>query len=258
MVTVSFVFGKSVGANMTNPNDQKLNGRLLKIRELKTTRWPVKRNPFEGKPKQIEWIRPVTARMTAGSTRAPAKQQASPRTPAGTTTGNSDGGLSEDSETEEEEWSAPNEGEQQLMAKKAESEEHKMLKQEPARPTGLKGRPFKGMAKDVKARMRVPDPEWLKKNLKPSPIDKIAHHHGAPWYWCSPETGGKCAECWRKHKPKECKGSARSTSSVRSKSSVGSTSSAKLGNAKMLKLLLLNVLSIIKNEESDEDIDMEE
>jgi hypothetical protein len=107
-------------------------------------------------------------------------------------------------------------------------------------------------------------------NLKPSPIDKIAHHRGAPWYWCSLESGGKCAGCWRKHKPKECKGTARSTmSAVRSTtkeckgtarsmmSAVRSTTKAKSGDAEKLKLLLLKALSVVMNEGSDKDADME-
>jgi hypothetical protein len=26
------------------------------------------------------------------------------------------------------------------------------------------------------------------------------------WWWCSPETGGKCSGALRKHQPKDCKG----------------------------------------------------
>jgi hypothetical protein len=90
---------------------------------------------------------------------------------------------------EKGEWDAPDKDEQRLMVMKAELGELKICKQ--AQP---KGKPFKGKTKDAK--MRVPDPEWLAKNIKPSPIDKIAHHRGAPWYWCSPETRGKGQVRW--------------------------------------------------------------
>ena len=33
-----------------------------------------------------------------------------------------------------------------------------------------------------------------------------------PWYWCSPETGGKCPGLLRRHKPSECEGKAGKTS----------------------------------------------
>jgi hypothetical protein len=133
------------------------------------------------------------------------------------------------------------------MVMKAELEELKMYKQ--AQP---EGKPFKGKAKDAKTRTHVPDPEWLAKNIKPSLIDKIAHHRGAPWYWYSPESGGKCAGCWRKHKPDECKGTARSTTSVRS------TSSAKMGAGDAKRLRLLKALSVVMDQDSEEDNDMEE
>jgi hypothetical protein len=163
------IYSKGLGAHVSNPSGQKPkdkngkafdlpHGRLLKTGELKMTRWPVERNPSGGKQKPLEWRRPATTRMTAGG-RAPTKQQASPRTPAGATTGNHDGGLSDDSETEEEEREAPNE---------EELEELKMSKQAPAHPTGPKGRPFKGKAKGGKTRGNAQDPEWLAKNLKPS------------------------------------------------------------------------------------------
>ena len=29
------------------------------------------------------------------------------------------------------------------------------------------------------------------------------------WHWCSKDTGGKCHGNWRKHKPTDCKGTAR-------------------------------------------------
>jgi hypothetical protein len=219
-----YAFGKGLGAfAFGNLADQKLKDippcGLLKIGGLNSTRWA-----FEGKPK-----RSTPAKMTAGG-RAPAKQQP---TPMAITGGNSVAEWSEDSETEEEEREAPNE---------EELEEPKMLKQAPAHPTGAKGRPFKGKAKGGKTRVNAQDPEWLAKNLKPSPFDKIAHHRGDPWYWCSPESGGKCNGCWRKHKPMECKGTAMLAAR---------STKAKSGDAEELKLLLLKALSVVMNENAD-------
>jgi hypothetical protein len=232
MANAPYAFGKGLGAfAFGNLADQKLKDiqpcGLLKIGGLNSTRWA-----FEGKPK-----RSTPAKMTAGG-RAPAKQQASSMT---TTGGNSVAEWSEDSETEEEEREAPNEEEQQLKVMKAGSEDLKMFEQT-AQQTGAKERPSKGKAKDAKLRTNVPDPEWLVKNLKPSPIDKVARHREAPWYWCSPKSGGKCAGCWRKHIPKECKGTARSARSV-------ARSKAKSCDAEKIKLLLLKALSVVTNEE---------
>jgi hypothetical protein len=144
---------------------------------------------------------------------------------------------------EKGEWDAPSEEEQQLMVMKAKLEELRITKQAPAYKP--KGKPFKGKSKDTKTRTGVPDPEWLEKNIKPSLIDKIAHHRGAPWYWCSSESGGKCAGCWRKQD--KCKGTARSmTSAARST----------MGDANKLKLL--KALSVVMNEESNDEDDMDE
>jgi hypothetical protein len=53
------------------------------------------------------------------------------------------------------------------------------------------------------------DPDWLTKNIKPSSTSKIMKNKGASQNWCCNETGGKCGGKWRKHKPTECKGTAR-------------------------------------------------
>jgi hypothetical protein len=42
--------------------------------------------------------------------------------------------------------------------------------------------------------------------LKPrkGELDKPRLYGPNKWYWCSEETGGKCAGKWRRHKPSEC------------------------------------------------------
>jgi hypothetical protein len=50
-------------------------------------------------------------------------------------------------------------------------------------------------------------PEWLAKHQKPTTNpSKPKTWNGTPYYYCSPETGGKCDGFWRTHTPKECKG----------------------------------------------------
>lgn len=44
---------------------------------------------------------------------------------------------------------------------------------------------------------------------KPKDIHKPVVINGANWYWCCPETGGKCTGQLRKHKPSECEGKAK-------------------------------------------------
>jgi hypothetical protein len=134
------------------------------------TRWPVKRNLFEGKPKLLEWRKP--ARMTA-SGRAPAKQQAFPRTPAGATTGNHDGELSEDSEAEEEERGAPNGEEQQLKVTKAEIEELKMSNRAEGKAIQGQGKGWQDARERTRPRMAREEPQ-AKPDRQDSPLSRGA------------------------------------------------------------------------------------
>jgi hypothetical protein len=101
-------------------------------------------------------------------------------------------------------WDAPSQEEERLMVMQTELENLKMEKSQ----VGKMVRAVKKMGKATKSCNYAPDPDWLVKNIKRTPADKVAHHKRSPWYWCSPETGGKCEGCWHKHKPKECKGTA--------------------------------------------------
>ena len=35
---------------------------------------------------------------------------------------------------------------------------------------------------------------------------KPRKYNNKKWYWCCPETGGKCNGVWRTHKPEDCRG----------------------------------------------------
>ena len=37
-------------------------------------------------------------------------------------------------------------------------------------------------------------------------MKKPLRRNGKEYYWCSPETGGKCQGAWRRHKPSDCEG----------------------------------------------------
>ena len=49
-------------------------------------------------------------------------------------------------------------------------------------------------------------PSWMNKHL---PADKMFKPHtwnGKSWYYCGPETGGKCNGVYQCHKPNQCEG----------------------------------------------------
>jgi hypothetical protein len=141
-------------------------------------------------------------------------------------------------------WDTPSQEEEQLMVMRAELEDLRL-----ERSQGGKVRVAKKTPKAAKTRKYAPDPDWLAKNIKPTPANKVAHHNGSPWYWCSPETGGKCEGCWRKHKPKECKGTAQKASATPA------------GDSKKLKLLKALEATIMDQDsdggsESEEEVAM--
>jgi hypothetical protein len=77
--------------------------------------------------------------------------------------------------------------------------------------TGLKS--HKSNQRGAKGR-----PEWLAKHQKPTTNpNKPKTWNGTPYYYCSPETGGKCDGFWRTHTPKECRGTGRTKQELKSK-----------------------------------------
>ena len=70
--------------------------------------------------------------------------------------------------------------------------ENKRLKSGKGRKDGGKPR------KKTKAKVDI--------HRKPRDITKPVIINGSKWWWCSPETGGKCSGALRKHNPKDCKG----------------------------------------------------
>ena len=97
-------------------------------------------------------------------------------------------------------WNAPSNKEAKILALQS-----KVAK--------LEGK-TKEKAKKKPKKEKKADPAWLANKIKPQgDLTKPRMHRDKAWYWCSPETGGKCSGAWRRHKPSECKGWAQSTSS---------------------------------------------
>ena len=52
-------------------------------------------------------------------------------------------------------------------------------------------------------------PEWIYVEPEASELTKPKKWNNSTWWWCGTKTGGKC-EQYRCHKPKQCKGLAKS------------------------------------------------
>ena len=49
-------------------------------------------------------------------------------------------------------------------------------------------------------------PKWFTKRPQKDDLHKSKEWKGKQWYYCHPDTGGKCEGVWRQHKPSQCKG----------------------------------------------------
>ena len=110
-------------------------------------------------------------------------------------------------------WNAPSPEQEQIQALQA-----KLQKMEKARRVGTqrqsgksdgkgngKGKGGKsGNKRDRGAKKELP--RWMYQRPKDSELKKPKMYDGKPWYYCSPETGGKCDCMYRRHKPADCKG----------------------------------------------------
>jgi hypothetical protein len=89
-------------------------------------------------------------------------------------------------------WNAPTAEDEKIMALQAQIDSFSAMKRDKKRePKAVK----RGSDKDSKNKRYNTDPEWLTKNIKPTPASKIMKHKGSPWHWCGTETGGKCGDC---------------------------------------------------------------
>lgn len=95
-------------------------------------------------------------------------------------------------------WNAPDANEEKILALQSEINKLKKNSQKPNRSDSRK---TKSPAKKEK-------PSWFNKRPKESEIRKPKKWDGKTWYYCHPDTGGKCDGKHRIHHPSDCKGKA--------------------------------------------------
>ena len=98
-------------------------------------------------------------------------------------------------------WNAPSQQEEEIIALKAELEslKRKIVQKKKDEPQVPKPGPT------------TSKPSWMTKNMRPSQseLTKSKKWKGKEWWYCHPDTGGKCNGKWRRHKPSECRGDAK-------------------------------------------------
>jgi hypothetical protein len=60
--------------------------------------------------------------------------------------------------------------------------------------------------KDKVNKKKPEKPKWMSEKPKEENLKKSKSWNGKDWWYCSPETGGKCDGHWRVHQPSKCEG----------------------------------------------------
>ena len=110
---------------------------------------------------------------------------------------------------EREEWDAPSPEEEKIMALEAAVEKLKRKrKSDPKEKSGNHNKK-KQQGKTGNGRFtNVPKPAWMHERPKEEDLHKPKEWNGKQWWYCHPDTGGKCDGEYRRHEPKECRGKA--------------------------------------------------
>ena len=102
-------------------------------------------------------------------------------------------------------WNAPSEEEEKIIALEAKIRSLQKSRNLKTREESKGKRGNDRKKNDKKSFL----PTWHKKPPKPEEMKKPREHNNKKWYWCCPETGGKCNGIWRTHKPEDCRGMMR-------------------------------------------------
>jgi hypothetical protein len=115
---------------------------------------------------------------------------------------------------QDKEWEEPSEEQKNVLALQTEL---KTLKKKTEKQ--VKFDKSTKQAKDQKAsslkkkkkQKGLTRPDWLENNTPPKDPKamKFRLWNNVKWYWCAPDSGGKCKGNWRRHSPDECKGMAK-------------------------------------------------
>ena len=107
---------------------------------------------------------------------------------------------------ERDEWDAPSQEEEKLLSLQAEVEK---LKRGNKRKSNTKKEKNDNQNTKKSRRQETPvKPEWMKERPAEEDLKKPRQWNGSEWWYCHPETGGKCDGQYRRHKPSQCEGRA--------------------------------------------------
>ena len=105
-----------------------------------------------------------------------------------------------------EEWDAPSQEEEKLLALQAEVEKLKRGSKRRPESKNDKQENQKSSNKKVRKQERREKPGWMWERPSDNDLTKPRQWNGSEWWYCHPDTGGKCNGVYRRHKPYKCEG----------------------------------------------------
>ena len=168
------------------------------------------------------------------------------------------------------EWQAPSAEQSELLALQAQvASQTKQIKDLKAGRPSRRSNAKKDKGKNASAKGRQtlkPKKDAIKSATKyatwkttyPGDHKKttpVTDERGIKWWWCGPQTGGKCHGIYRNHKPEDCQGSRYRPPQ---KTSKGKGSKAKLDKVKTIMTAMQTVLEQASSTYANSDSEMDE
>ena len=157
---------------------------------------------------------------------------------------------------EREEWDAPSAEEEKILALQAAMD--KLTKSKTSKRKSTESR-YNEKERNHKKRstrqtgksQNPPRPSWMSERPPEDELLKPRKWNGNDWWYCHPDTGGKCQGVYRRHKPAQCEGRAfRGRFSNAKRATENGNESKTQNDEKRLKVA--EALTTIVNSESDE------
>jgi hypothetical protein len=137
-------------------------------------------------------------------------------------------------------YNMPSAEEEKILALQAEIKQvsKKWNKERKGKNPNDKAPKKRGDDKDKDNKKRPDKPNWMSEKPKEGDLKKSKSWNGKDWWFCSPETGGKCEGNWRVHKPSKCEGRSHKFSGEKhQKDDAKESSSKKLKLAKAISAI---------------------
>ena len=109
-------------------------------------------------------------------------------------------------------WDAPSAEEEKILALQAEVEKLKKTKRKTEYQKSISNKrpkaPKKTSSNKGSKRQKKEKPAWMHQRPSDKDLHKPRQWNGKDWWFCHPDTGGKCDGEYRRHKPSQCEGKA--------------------------------------------------